>query len=717
MIPLSTRAREAIKTGLAMTIAYGLALSLGWMQAYWAGFAVAVISLPTAGQSLIKGANRIMGTIAGCIAALFIMGLFPQQRFAFMGVLSIYIGICTWMMTGERRQYFWNVAGFVALIICVIGPGAEKNFDRAVDRTLATALGIAVYTGVSVFLWPQTSAKTLHGTAASLMETHAQLFGIYKDLLVGRPAEFVELRSRLVRLLQQLVSTFQAAGSESYEVREVAHLWSRLRQQSEALMEAMEVWREGFREMRGIDLKKLLPAFDPACLEVEQRFRGIVEMLNGKPAEQIPKEITLQPVESEMERLSHFERAAVEASVHQFRRIAKLTGSLYGCVEDLQGFKVDTHPKEPEVLRSGVPVFDLERVRAVIMVLATLWIAFFVWVYIDPPGHSALLQMAPTLAFSVALMPQIRVQKLFIPLGIASVSAGIIYVLIMPALTGYIQLGTLIFTVWFLLYYALWKPEQGLMRLILGVSFLTFATIQNQQTYDFAAYANKVAFLMISFLLIAVTSNIPFSRLPEKTILQLLTRFSRSIEFLLLRMTHRPRPDTLRERLRVAFHRHEVATLPGKLWSWSRALDYSLLGATTPEQVRDLLTSLHALSFRLNELMESRAQPQSDRMVDELVEDLRVWRTAVQTEFHAMAMDQKGTPTEALRAGFDRLIEALEGRIRETLDKEWARDLEAKHRQNFYRLLGSSRGFTEAALAYSGLCQRIDWERWREARF
>jgi uncharacterized membrane protein YccC len=193
MITLSTRAKEAIKTGLAMTIALGLVLGLGWMHPYWAGFAVAMISLPTAGQSLIKGVNRILGTIVGCIAAMVFLGLFPQQRFAFIGVISVYIAVCTWMLTGKRHQYFWNVAGFVCLIICLVGPGAEKIFDRAVDRTLATALGIAVYTGVSVFLWPQTSAKILHGTAAKLVHTHAQLFGIYKGLRIGKEAEFFEL--------------------------------------------------------------------------------------------------------------------------------------------------------------------------------------------------------------------------------------------------------------------------------------------------------------------------------------------------------------------------------------------------------------------------------------------------------------------------------------------------------------------------------------------
>lgn len=58
MIPLSTKAKEAIKTGLALALVYGIALKSGWMNPYWAGFAVAMISLRTAGQSFHKGILR-----------------------------------------------------------------------------------------------------------------------------------------------------------------------------------------------------------------------------------------------------------------------------------------------------------------------------------------------------------------------------------------------------------------------------------------------------------------------------------------------------------------------------------------------------------------------------------------------------------------------------------------------------------------------------------
>ncbi len=50
-----------------MTIAYGIALSMDWDRPYWAGFAVAMISLATIGQSFNKAALRMIGTLMGMV--------------------------------------------------------------------------------------------------------------------------------------------------------------------------------------------------------------------------------------------------------------------------------------------------------------------------------------------------------------------------------------------------------------------------------------------------------------------------------------------------------------------------------------------------------------------------------------------------------------------------------------------------------------------------
>ena len=129
---------------------------MDWEKPHWAGIAVAMISLSTAGQSLNKGALRMLGTLVGGTAALIFIALFFQARWSMIPGLSLYVGICTYMLTGKKYQYAWFVSGFVCLVIGVnAGTTAEQAFQIAVERTQETGMGILVYSLISVFLWPR----------------------------------------------------------------------------------------------------------------------------------------------------------------------------------------------------------------------------------------------------------------------------------------------------------------------------------------------------------------------------------------------------------------------------------------------------------------------------------------------------------------------------------------------------------------------------------
>ncbi|MEJ2199221.1 MAG: FUSC family protein, partial [Desulfuromonadales bacterium] len=138
---MTTRTQNAIKPALAVVIAYGISLAMGWENPYWAGFAVAMISLSTAGQSLNKGAMRMLGTLVAAAAALISIAWFAQDRWWFIGTLSVYIGFCTYMITGKKRQYFWYCCAFVCLVICVHAAGDATNaFEVAVLRVQQTGM-------------------------------------------------------------------------------------------------------------------------------------------------------------------------------------------------------------------------------------------------------------------------------------------------------------------------------------------------------------------------------------------------------------------------------------------------------------------------------------------------------------------------------------------------------------------------------------------------
>ena len=127
----TTILKEAIKTGLAFAVVFGIAMQLGWMNPYWAGWAVAVIALPTAGESIRKGTLRVVGTIPGCLAALAIHALAPQERWLFMLLTCGWAFLTTYLMVSRPKDsYVWVMAGYVCLIILLSDAGLVGEHVR-----------------------------------------------------------------------------------------------------------------------------------------------------------------------------------------------------------------------------------------------------------------------------------------------------------------------------------------------------------------------------------------------------------------------------------------------------------------------------------------------------------------------------------------------------------------------------------------------------------
>jgi uncharacterized membrane protein YccC len=177
---LSDGFKAAVKTALAMVLAYGVALSMDWDHAYWAGFSVAFCSLSTIGESLNKGLLRLSGTFLGGLMALTLIALFPQNRWLFLIGMSIFTGLCTYMMFGTSRWYFWYVAGFsVPLLALAGGANPLNDFQTVIIRGEETALGIVSYSLVWLLIWPTSSRQAFEDAVRQVTAAHRQLTARY----------------------------------------------------------------------------------------------------------------------------------------------------------------------------------------------------------------------------------------------------------------------------------------------------------------------------------------------------------------------------------------------------------------------------------------------------------------------------------------------------------------------------------------------------------
>ncbi len=718
---LSTRAKEAIKVGLAMAIVYGIALQMDWERPYWAAFAVAFISLPTAGQSLRKGVLRMSGTLVAGVAALTIIALFPQERWWFMATLSVYIGFCTYMMTGSKNPYFYQVSAFVCVIICFDSDAQSlQAFQTAVERIQETGLGILVYSLIAVFLWPRSTRDELDATSRQLFAAQHSVYRSCRALMTSKRFEKDSRAERMqeVQLLGQLEQVLEAAVVDSYDVWEVRHQWRRFLHQSTALMETLAHWRESLPELQSLDLNKLLPNLEAVCTELDMRFTQIERMLAGEAPEQSPQPIALAIDKIELTVLSHVDRAALAVTKTYLDRLEALSRSLFDCVQEIKGFS--SQPAMPS--RKKAPgrglVIDPDRIAAVSKVLATLWLAFLIWVYINPPGHAGFVIIATSLGLAVARFPQGRVVSLFLPAFFSCAFAGVLYIFVMPHLSGYTQLGLMIFLATFAIAYLFSRPQQALARAFGLLFFAVITSIDNQQTYSFSSFINTTAMFFLVLSLLAVTAYIPFSPQPEKAFLRLLRRFFRHAEFLVSRLAlDRDQCKGVTGRWKTIWYRNDLLELPGKLGMWGAMIDHRAFPGSSPEQVQTLVTSLQNLAYRIMDLVEAREYPQAELLVRELRDDIKAWRLGIEGLFRDWVTNPTVASGTVLQEKLAVLLAKIESRIDDTLRLVEQDKLSNENYENFYRLLGSYRGLSEAVVTYSQLAQGIDWERWREARF
>ncbi len=722
MKPLSVKAKESIKTALAMTIAYAVSLSMGWDKPLWAGFAVAFVSLATFGQSMNKAAMRMVGTLLGMVVALTLVALFAQYRWAFISILSIYTAFCAYMMSGSRNAYFWHVSAFVCVIICMDGGADAANaFQIAMLRTQQTGLGILVYSIVAIFLWPVSSYDAFKAATGELAVTQRQYYRACLRRVSQQSGEdeILELSARQVQQKARFDQLLAAAEIDSYAIQERSSQWRSYQQQVATLMKTLECWRESFAEVQSLDMHQLLPSLDNFGDELDRRLAQVADMLAGQPPESLPQPVTLPLEGAALSRLSHFERASVIVTRNRMVRLEELTRSLFGVVAAITGSgHAGETTKVPRV--SSNPLFlDLDRLGSIVRYLVIFWSVWLAYIYIPGlPGGSGLVIQAAALGIVAANTPQLAVSKLIVPVFGGLLFAAVLYIFVMPALSGFHSLGWLLFAATFVICYLYGEPRQALGKLFGLALLLAVTSINNQQSYNFLAVTTTAMVYTQLFLILMITAHIPFSSNPERAVLRLVGRFFRSCEYLMETMRwDLSHPKTRLQRWRQAFHAREVATLPAKIGSWLPHLDLRFLPGTTMDQVKNLLTSLQSLAYRIQLLSEEGNTAQADFLVQEFLKDFRSWRIQVQSCFEQMAAAPDRLDGVKMRTLLDEKLVHLEERVQEALNKAPETLTREQDAVNFYSLLGAYRSVSEALVDYVEKAAAIDRTQWQEDRF
>ena len=288
---ISPRFRLAFQTGLAMVLAYGIALAMDWDKPMWAGFAVAFCGLGSVGESLNKGALRVLGTLLAVPLALGLLSLFPQERWPFLLTLSLWTGFCTYMMGTTSRWYFWFVAGFSVPLLILSGCGQPvQSFDVVVLRAQETLLGVLCFALVSVLVLPMGSGRDFQAKVAALVAAHRRLAAYYLSVLIGPakgaggvtpPADLEQTRAEATRTLAALSGLLDAAEMDTYRIWESRRQWRRVLRDLALANRLLEQIRLNFDELADVDVPRQLLGLGPLAEALDHRLSSIDVLLQG----------------------------------------------------------------------------------------------------------------------------------------------------------------------------------------------------------------------------------------------------------------------------------------------------------------------------------------------------------------------------------------------------------------------------------------------------
>jgi uncharacterized membrane protein YccC len=430
--------------------------------------------------------------------------------------------------------------------------------------------------------------------------------------------------------------------------------------------------------------------------------------------------VSLKLEETALDGLPHLDRAALSLTRKELEKLEALTAAMLRCARDLAGEPVDTGAPSPipaagtQRPESRLPVFDLDHLRGALFATTGLVVGFLVWIFLDPPGHGGWYQFVATAAMGIAGMQQVRTTILVKPFAVALALGLAVYVFIMPQLSTFVGLGSLLFLCMFVNRYFF----SGLAQLAGNIGIINMVSVQNQQTYNFAAMANSYLFTVLALVFLFALTYLLRSPRPEKAVLHLLRRFFRSAEFLIAGTTFETEGRlTFMERWKIAFYRHELKTLPAKIAAWGRSINKKHFPNNTPEKVQALVDGLQILVYRIEELLEAGDTHQAQSLARAMGDDLRAWRAGIETTFGKWSSSYAGEPAAGLQERLATWLSGLEKRIGAALQQTDTQALGERDAESFFRLLGGMRGVSAAAVAYAAVAGTIDWEEWREEVF
>ena len=726
--------QQAFKLALSMTLLYWFVLWIDWDMPRYGGLAIVLISLDTTGASLLKGILRILGTTFGLAIGMLGLSLFGQNEIFSLLYYSIYVVFVGYFMQYSRYPYAWYVAGFLPTLIWATTYGDVNNaFHYTVFRYLETAVGIVIFTLVSMIIWPRNAGGQLNEEGKALWRGFNQLFKLYSQQLVKQESTSVatELRAKLAGMIARAESVLLAAYTDTPSIKSKKREWEAFRVNARALNDAMELWHQCLQDCQQFDLNKVLPRFPQVMERIERRLKLMQSLWelrsDGKHIifsdadEQLLENLDLNFSSEQLASLSHSDHASLVNFREQMKFLELTTRELLLTMFQLSGKYAFSKTHSKVLLKEYYKpsIWDPARLINSLFPAICFIIAFFFWIFFDPPTGPNIPSMAVTCGLIILLNP-FNAQSLLLPVlfAICGIVAPI-YFLLMPQLSTGTELLVFIFCFTFGIAIFFTGRLSVLGTLIL-VLFVQMTGISNQQNYSFVGVVDGALLMSLSLAVVAIVQGLFQPLRPEQMLLKTIRQFCYGCagiinEFSLTDMTDYARQRRHRKRVYESL----VLNAPAKILDIKRKLNFKLFPDNPQSKVQKLSDGFQDIAFRLQalEFAYSRLATHSCTIPDSIKPVIYQILGLLKSVFEHWGDFEPVDQFEGQLTEVSCLNQQIEQRFNELLNESGQSQTGDSIDAELYAIVGTIRGLKESMASVQVVINEINWSQWSRVRF
>jgi uncharacterized membrane protein YccC len=188
----SAAGRHAVRLAVVVALTELLVQRIALPRAYWAVVAASTVLRPGFGATFTRGAERVLGTLAGVVIATLIAVAIDPGGWGVVAVVAI-LAYCTYAVF--PASFAAGTALLTAVIVFLLHAVAPDSVQTAVDRGIDTAIGGAIGL-IAYALWPTWSALSAGPLLARLVDAqHTYLDAVLTGLTTGRRLPETRLRT------------------------------------------------------------------------------------------------------------------------------------------------------------------------------------------------------------------------------------------------------------------------------------------------------------------------------------------------------------------------------------------------------------------------------------------------------------------------------------------------------------------------------------------